>query len=150
MASDLRSRVFVKRKGALVPGDAPAWEAFNRMKEEAAYLVNLNRPRNISHHRKLFALLNLVHENTDDRWPTLDTLLDDLKISTGLFETRINAVTGIPYVVAKSISFASMTQDEFEQWFDRAVDLICKQVLDMSRDDLLAEIGDILAGRRAA
>jgi hypothetical protein len=59
-------------------------------------------------------------------------------------------VTGIPYVVAKSISFASMTQDEFEQWFDRAVDLICKQVLDMSRDDLLAEIGDILAGRRAA
>ena len=34
------------------------------------------------------------------------TLLDDLKIATGLFETRINAVTGIPYVVAKSISFA--------------------------------------------
>ena len=149
MASDLRSRIFVKRKGALVPGDADAWAAFAKMKEEAAYLVNLNRPRNISHHRKLFALLGLVQDHSD-KWPTVETLLDDLKISTGLFETRINAVTGIPYVVAKSISFASMAQEEFEQWFDRAVDLICKQVLDMSRDDLLAEIGDILAGRRAA
>jgi hypothetical protein len=149
MASDLRSRVFVKRKGALVPGDARALAAFNKMKEEASYLVNLNRPRNISHHRKLFALLDLVQDNTE-KWPTVETLLDDLKIATGLFETRINVVTGIPYVVAKSISFASMTQDEFEQWFDRAVDLMCKQVLDMSRDDLLAEIGDILAGRRAA
>ncbi|MEN6549136.1 MAG: hypothetical protein ABFE07_24080 [Armatimonadia bacterium] len=149
MASDLRSRVFVKKNGGLFPGDADAASAFAKMKDGAGYLVNLHRPRNISHHRKLFALLSLVQDHSD-KWPTVETLLDDLKISTGLFETRINAVTRIPYVVAKSISFASMAQDEFDQWFDRAVDLICKQVLDMSRDDLLAEIGDILAGRRAA
>ena len=149
MASDLRSRIFVKKNGGLFPGDVDASTAFAKMKDGAGYLVNLHRPRNISHHRKLFALLSLVQDHSD-KWPTVETLLDDLKISTGLFETRINAVTGIPYVVAKSISFASMAQDEFEQWFDRAVDLICKQVLDMSRDDLLAEIGDILAGRRAA
>lgn len=149
MSSDLRSRVFVKRGNALVPGDADAAAGFAKMKEGAGYLVSVSRPRNLMHHRKLFALLNLVQDNTD-RWPTVDTLLDDLKISTGLFETRINAVTGIPYVVAKSISFASMTQDEFEQWFDRAVGLISKQVLEMDRDYLLAEIADVLAGRRAA
>ncbi|MCO5092631.1 hypothetical protein [Bosea sp. (in: a-proteobacteria)] len=149
MSNDLRSRVFVKRNGGLFPGDALARAAFAKMKDGAGYLVNLHRPRNLMHHRKLFALLNLVQDNTD-RWPTVETLLDDLKISTGLFETRVNAVTGIPYIVAKSISFASMTQDEFEQWFERAVDLICKQVLAMDREYLLAEIGDILAGRRAA
>jgi len=149
MSNDLRSRVFIKRNGGLFPGDAEAATAFAKMKDGAGYLVSLHRPRNISHHRKLFALLNLVQDNTD-RWPTVETLLDDLKISTGLFETRVNAVTGIPYVVAKSISFASMKQDEFEQWFDKAVDLISKQVLEMDRDYLLAEIGDVLAGRRAA
>lgn len=149
MSNDLRSRVFVKKNGGLFPGDAEAGVAFAKMKDGAGYLVSLHRPRNLMHHRKLFALLNLVQDNTD-RWPTVETLLDDLKISTGLFETRVNAVTGIPYVVAKSISFASMTQDEFEQWFDKAVDLISKQVLEMDRDYLLAEIDDILAGRRAA
>lgn len=149
MSNDLRSRVFVKKNGGLFPGDAEAGAAFAKMKDGAGYLVSLHRPRNLSHHKKLFALLNLVQDNTD-RWPTVETLLDDLKISTGLFETRVNAVTGIPYVVAKSISFASMPQDEFEQWFGRAVDLICKQVLDMDREYLLAEIGDVLAGRRAA
>jgi hypothetical protein len=149
MSNDLRSRIFVKRNGGLFPGDAEAGTAFAKMKDGAGYLVSLHRPRNLMHHRKLFALLNLVQDNTD-RWPTVETLLDDLKISTGLFETRVNAVTGIPYVVAKSISFASMTQDEFEQWFDKAVDLISKQVLEMDRDYLLAEIGNVLAGRRAA
>lgn len=147
--SELRSRIFVKRGGGLFPADLEAATGFARMKDGMAYLVNVHRPRNVRHHRKLFALLNLVQDNTD-RWPTVETLLDDLKISTGLFETRVNAVTGIPYVVAKSISFASMSQDEFEQWFDKAVDLICKQVLDMDREYLLAEIDDVLAGRRAA
>ncbi|HEY8354554.1 MAG TPA: DUF1367 family protein, partial [Methylophilaceae bacterium] len=99
--------------------------------------------------RKLFALLNLVKDNTD-RWPTVETLLDDLKVATGLFETRINAVTGLPYVVARSISFASMSQDEFEEWFNRAVDVICREVLVMERGELMAEIEDILIGRRAA
>jgi hypothetical protein len=149
MSNELRSRIFVKRGSALVPGDADAAMGFAKMKEGAGYLVSVHRPRNLMHHRKLFALLNLVQDNTD-KWPTVETLLDDLKISTGLFETRINAVTGIPYVVAKSISFASMPQDEFEQWFERAVDLISKQVLEMDRAYLLAEIEDVLAGRRAA
>lgn len=149
MKHELRSRIFRRRGNTLVPADRDAFLSLERMQEGREYLVNLTRPRNVRHLRKLFALLNLVQDNTD-RWPTVETLLDDLKISTGLFETRVNAVTGLPYVVAKSISFASMTQDEFEQWFDRAVDLICKQVLQMDREYLLAEIADVLAGRRAA
>jgi Protein of unknown function (DUF1367). len=148
-APETRSRIFVRRGNALVPGDVKAAEALAKMKEGTGYLVNIHRPRNLIHHRKLFALLNLVQENTD-RWPTVETLLDDLKVATGLFETRINAVSGLPYVVAKSISFASMTQDEFEDWFDKAVDIVCRQVLDMDRGELMAEIEDILMGRRAA
>jgi len=148
-APETRARIFVRRGGALVPGDAGAAEALGKMKEGAAYLINIHRRRNIQHHRKLFALLNLVKDNTD-RWPTVETLLDDLKVATGLFETRINAVTGLPYVVARSISFASMSQDEFEEWFNRAVDVICREVLMMERGELMAEIEDILIGRRAA
>jgi len=147
MASELRSRVFIKQNGGLFPADADAEEAFGKMRDGARYLVNLHRPRNVDHHRKLFAVLNVVQDNSD-RWPTTETLLEDLKMSTGLFETRVNSLTGIPYVVAKSISFSSMSQDEFEQWFNRAVDLICKQVLQMDKEYLLEIIDDILAGRR--
>lgn len=149
MANELRSRIFTKRNGGLFPADMPAAIAFDKMKDGAGYLVNLHRPRNLLHHRKLFALLNLVQENTD-KWATVETLLDDLKISTGLFDTRINVLSGLPYATPKSISFASMTQDEFEEWYDKAVDLVSKQVFEMGKEDLLVEIDDILAGRRAA
>ena len=149
MANELRSRIFTKRNGGLFPADVPAAIAFDKMKDGAGYLVNLHRPRNLLHHRKLFALLNLVQDNTET-WATVETLLDDLKISTGLFETRINVLTGLPYVVAKSISFASMTQDEFEEWYDKAISLISERVLGMGKEDLLAEIEEIIAGRRAA
>lgn len=149
MSNELRSRFFVKKEGALVPGDGDAALAFSKMKDGHGYLLNVTRPRNVMHHRKLFALLSVVQDNTD-KWPTVETLLADLKISTGLFETRVNMVTGLPYVVAKSISFASMSQDEFEDWFERAVDLISKQVLEMDRAHLVEEINSILAGRRAA
>lgn len=147
--NELRSRVFVKKNGALVPGDGDAALAFSKMKEGHGYLVNVARRRNVQHHRKLFALLSMVQDNTD-KWGSVETLLEDLKISTGLVEIRINALTGLPYVVPKSIGFASMSQDEFEEWFLRAVDLICKQVLEMEREYLLDEINSILAGRRAA
>ena len=149
MSNELRSRIFTKRNGGLFPADVEAATGFARMKDGLSYLVNVHRPRNIQHHRKLFALLNLVQDSTE-KWATVETLLEDLKLATGLFETRVSALTGMPYPVPKSISFASMSQDEFEQWFDRAVDLISKQVLDMDRAELLGEIEDILAGRRAA
>jgi hypothetical protein len=45
-------------------------------------IVEARRPRNILHHRKLFALLNLVVDNTD-RYPDVETLLFALKIATG-------------------------------------------------------------------
>ena len=138
-SNELRSRFFVKRPSGLVPGDAAAAEAFSKMRDGKGYLVNLWAPRNPKHHRLLFAMLNLVVENTD-KWPDVETLLADLKLETGLFEARINLLTGMPYAAPASIAFSSMDQARFDEWFAKAVDVLATRALRVAPETLRAEV----------
>lgn len=139
MATDLEARAFTKRQGKLVPSDVMADEFLAGIPEGREVLVSIRRPRNPRHHRLLFALLRKVRENTD-RWASDQELLDDLKLATGLFETRVNLVTKKAYAVPGSISFASMPQDEFALWFDRVVHVLATNVLGVTSEELHAEI----------
>lgn len=140
--SDLTARAFmVRESGAgkcLVPADAFAEEFMRPLKVGREVLVSARRPRSARHHRLLFALLRKVVENTD-RWADEQTLLDDLKLATGLFETRVSALTGLPYPVPASISFGSMDQHRFSVWFEKAVAKLA-EVLGVSPEELCGEV----------
>lgn len=117
MKPDLESRVFKKRGNTLVPSDIHADELMQSIKDGKQVLLRVFKPRNIDHHRKLFAILNCVVENSEI-YNNVNELLNLLKIATGLtipvqFEGKI-------YRVVDSISFSSMAQDVFERWFKRA------------------------------
>jgi hypothetical protein len=90
-------------------------------------LLTVRKPRNVQHHRKLFALLNVVTQQTD-RWADTTILLEDLKLATGLFETRVSGLNGMPYPVAASISFAAMSQDRFELWYAKAIAVLSEHI----------------------
>lgn len=78
------------------------------------------RPRNPQHHRKLFALLGIVLDNTD-LFANADDALIGLKAITGHGRwTRIEGTTKDIFYPA-SINFESMAQDEFEAFYDAAV-----------------------------
>ena len=109
-------------------------------------MVTIRRPRNPKHHRLLFAMIRKVMDNTD-RWASEDALLDDLKLATGLFTTRINMLTKIPYAVPLSISFASMSQEKFRVWFDRVIHILATDVLGCSSEELHAEIREMVEGK---
>lgn len=136
--SDLRARAFAKRQGKLVPMDIMSEELLDGLKEGDRVLVTIRRPRSIRNHRLLFALLRKVVENSD-KWADEEVLLDDLKLATGLFQTRVSALTGMPYPVPASISFASMDQARFHDWFVKAVAKL-SEVLGVSEAELLAEV----------
>ncbi len=51
-------------------------------------------------------------------------------------------------VEAKSIAFDKMKQDEFEEFYDRAIELITTVILPgINREDVNREVDAILAGR---
>lgn len=142
MSADLEGRLFIRRGQGFVPADLHAEDAMNKVAVGATVMLTVRRPRNPAHHRKLFALFTVVLEQTD-RWADSTLLLEDLKLATGLFETRVSALTGMPYPVPASISFAAMSQDRFAAWYEKAIRVLSDHlgcdVETLSREVALAD-----------
>lgn len=145
--SDLESRLFVVRQGRLIPADIWADEFVAGIGEGKQVLVTIRRPRNPKHHKLVFAIIKKVLDNTDLWGGDVDNCLEDLKMATGLVTRRVNLITSEPYIKAKSISWAAMSQDPFNEWFGRAVHIIATQVLDVEETALFAEIMDMVEGQ---
>jgi hypothetical protein len=63
-----------------------------------------------------------------------------------LFDTGL-AVDKIPYVSPKSISFATMDQTSFSQFYDRALEVITTKILPgVDKQDLTDRVKKIMAG----
>lgn len=119
----------------LVPACPDAEEWLRKTKLHQGVLIEPRRPRNIQHHRKLFALLNLAVDN----WPeptTLNAVRGAITIAAGHYD-EINTKNG-PWRIPKSIAFESMSQDEFEPFYQQAV-LIISRVLGVDIETLETE-----------
>lgn len=119
---------FAKHLGSLRPADDDAEAIMRTIGMGECVEVTVQRKRNPRHNAKLFALLGIIVENTDGRWPTIDALKEDLKMATGLFEKRVS-LSGKVYYVPQSVSFASMDQVEFSRWYEQALDVIVTRIL---------------------
>lgn len=130
----------------LVPACRDAEEWLGKTKVGQGVLLDPRRPRNIQHHRKLFALLNVAVDN----WPeptTVEALLGAIKITTGhtlpievrssflfkfapalwdMFPKGLRALLPGKFTVhmPQSINFESMSQDDFEPFYSQAVQII--------------------------
>ncbi len=144
MVNAMAFEVYCKREGNhLGAVDAISAEAIAGIKAHETVTVSIRRSRNGKHHRKLFALLKIVFDN-QTAFATTEQLLDALKLATGLFDIG-KTVDGIPFTSPRSISFASMCQSEFEQWYDKAVEVILTKILPgVNRADLEAQVLEIL------
>lgn len=107
--------------GRLVPDDPESEEAVKRFKVGDPVKLVASKPRKYEYHKKFFALLNLVFEN-QDKYDSIEALRKELVMRAGWFEEH-HHVTGKISYSAKSISFASMDQIEFERLFSRVIDV---------------------------
>ena len=110
-------------------------EIASKLKVGKYYKVKLVKAhRNVHHHKKFFAILKVVMDNTEV-FPNTEILLSYLKIKAGhsyIVKTK-NEVLQFP----KSISFDKMSQDEFAKFYDKSLD-ICADILKISVHDLEA------------
>lgn len=136
--------VLLIREGyKLGAADPISAEAIAGIKAHETVTASIRRPRNGKHHRKLFALLKVVFDN-QSTFATTEQLLDALKMATGYFDI-CKTVDGMPYARTKSISFASMCQSEFEEFYNKVVDVIVTKVLpNTDKDDLEAQVMEII------
>ncbi len=123
---------FAKNLNSLHAADDDAEATLRGLGQGEIVEVTVKRPRNIRHHRMFFALLNLVWQNTDqEKWPTVDDLLTEVKLVTGHYDRRVISFEGGRYNVLtpRSISFAAMDQVGFDAFFQRVCDWVQENVV---------------------
>lgn len=136
--------------GKVQPVDPRSAEIWADLPRGKVLRAKVQQPRNVQHHRKLFALLGVVFPH-QEHYATVEGLLDGIKLATGHTREVVNAETGEHHLSPASIAFDKMDQDAFEQFYDRAVDLICRRIIPgLGRSDLEREVNEVLAGRSAA
>jgi hypothetical protein len=127
-----------KQFGTLRAIDDAGEEALRGIANGALVQVEIKRPRNAQQHRKFFAMLGIVLQN-QQHYKNTEHLLAACKLGTGhvdMIRTKHGDVA-----IPKSISFASMSQDDFSKFYDAAVDWVVTDVIPgLKRADLDAEI----------
>jgi hypothetical protein len=106
----------------LYPSD---FDEKRKLKLGQDYQVEVTNPRNVGFHRKFFAMLNVGHENTSLDMP-FETYRKYMTVKAGFF-TAYQTPKGI-YYDPDSISFSSMSQDEFEEVYSRVLDKVIEDI----------------------
>ena len=124
----------------LSPDDDAARDVLRKVKVGDVVRVEVRRPRNLSAHRRFFALVNLVYTNSE-KFPSPDVARRVLTCRAGHALPYIIESTGEVLLIPESISFANMDQDEFDAFWQRVVKVVCEEILPgVTEADIEAEI----------
>lgn len=110
----------------LIPSDDRACEQIKKLPIGEDFAVKIVRGRSLPQHRLFWAVLSHVAEAS--QWESPERLLVALKIRLGRYDL-MQMANGKVVPVPDSISFAAMTQDEFQKFFDDAVNVICAEIV---------------------
>ena len=128
-----------KQFGKLIPVYNSDLEALKsaKLKENEIYEVDITKPRNPDFHKKYFSLLNLCYQN-QEHFEYFEDLREYLTIKSGFYR-KVIMPNGYEKIKALSISFASMDNIEFEQLYQKTIDVICK-FIDVDEKGIMSEI----------
>jgi hypothetical protein len=109
----------------------------------AVIMVTWKRPRNLKHHNKFFALLDLIFRN-QSLYATLDDLRDAITVYVGHAEVMILR-DGREVHRPKSIAFHKMDQDQFDQFYAAVIQVVAEKILPgVDQKDLERELLDFI------
>jgi len=100
--------------------------------QKVAGSVAEKKLRNIAFHKKYWALIRFTYhqmpEMLEDRIKSEYELHQEIKMQVGLREKRVS-LSGREYYIPGSIAFDKMDEDSFSEFYQKAVDVVCKWVL---------------------
>lgn len=133
-------------------------EAVRKIKVGTECQADVRQPRNYKFHKKWFALARILF----DIWCEIDRTLEykgekvlanferfrrDLTVLCGHYEPVYN-IRGEVRLEPKSISFASMSEDEFEQLYQQTINVGLQKIIPANRytEEELRSVVDTVAG----
>ena len=130
--------ILVKTISGLLPADPQSHEAYGKIKGGEAFRCDIKKIRNYRFLKKYFALLNIGYDNwnppsikvDNERVIPLknfDRFRHDVAILSGYYHSTIR-LDGTIRIEAKSISFASMGDDEFADLYSKTIDVFIKHI----------------------
>ncbi len=144
--------------GYLVPCDEQSRETIAKWKLGQGVNAKVTKARDITRHRKFFAMLNLGFDAWEPPLPEVhadgyrgmpitknfDRFRMEVLILAG-FYTPVYSMKGEIRLEAKSMAFANMDQDEFERVYSAVADVLLQKILKTyTRDDLDRVIEELL------
>lgn len=147
--------IFQKVPNGLIPATEEDAELLSKIKTGEGVKLKFTRYRNVQFHRKFFALLELAFDYWVPReggegsaWKeTLEVRRDfarfrkDILILAGYYDATYR-LNGDVRIEAKSIAFASMDQDQFEQLYSDCIQVILDKVCTQYTDQELRLLVD--------
>lgn len=123
----------------LEPIDEAGRDVLARVPAGSVVMVEYRRPRNVQHHRKFWALISLIYQN-QSWYQSPEDLCDAIKVYVG--HSKVLRMTdGREVHTPQSIAFHAMDQAQFEQFYDKVIDVVCSTIIpNMDKDDLRREL----------
>ena len=126
--------------GLLAPDDEETTEFLYKKKIGCILSGEFTEPRNYEFHKKFFALIDFAFDHwepgklQDAKWKDVrpeknkKRFRKDLTILAGYYDAHYR-VDGSVRIEAQDISFASMSQEEFEKLYSNVVDVVLQKIL---------------------
>ncbi len=115
----------VKTYDGLKPASEDDFEKMKSLKSGTSYRAKINQPRNYEFHKKFFAMIEVVWENLPDHlekgYGTKENFRYELTMRAGYRENWTTA-KGAPMWRPKSISFAKMSEHDFQILYNKILD----------------------------
>jgi hypothetical protein len=127
----------------LAAADDTAREYLRKVKQGATVTAEIVKPRSVAFHRRFFGMLGVVYATCGD-WNSTEELLRELKFRVGLVDKQriVDKASGeviAEIVTPQSISFSAMSDDEFMEFVDRCIKVICEDMVPGLDDAVLRE-----------
>lgn len=155
----MNDTIFIySERGWLVPASQETQVRMNKIKAGTVVHATIKQVRSYKFLQKLFVMLKLVFDMWSETcpkqeykgrqvMPNFDRFRSDLTILAGFYEP-IYRIDGTLILKAKSIAFANMSAEEFEEFYSTIIDTVLQKVLGhlkMTREDLDNSVDQILA-----
>ncbi len=134
-----------RQGGTLTPWDDYALEELAKFKTNEVYEVEIKRVRNPSFHRKVFSFFQFCfwHWKGDNEFQSeakqFDVFRKHLTVLAGFHESFYK-IDGSVRVEAKSLSFGSMSQSEFEECYHALIQAALKHIFKTNDENIYNQL----------
>jgi len=135
------AEVFLRRTlSGFSPADEASAELCRSFKINETYRADIVRPRNGPWHRRYWKLVSVVYENCE-QFASAELLHGYLKLRCGVSTPVASLATGEVFMVPGSIAFHRMTQEQFEAFWTKVVEVVTTEIIPgLNAKDLSQEI----------